>query len=76
MEPLRSESGTNLSAMPIGLMRPTCLAIPNEPGFCLFRMKYPPNYHVPPHIHWMAEHTTVLEGEAWIGLGDSAPERG
>jgi quercetin dioxygenase-like cupin family protein len=43
---------------------------PNKPGFCIFRMKYPPNYHVPPHFHWMAEHTTVLEGEVCMGLGD------
>ena len=40
----------------------------------MFRMKYPPNYRVPPHFHWMAEHTSVLEGEAYFGLGDTFDE--
>jgi quercetin dioxygenase-like cupin family protein len=73
-EPLQAESGTNLTAMPKGLMRATMFGDPNKPGFCIFRMKYPPNYHVPPHFHWMAEHTTVLEGEMWMGLGNVVDE--
>ena len=73
-EPLQAESGGNLTAMPKGLMRATMFGDPNKPGFCIFRMKYPANYHVPPHFHWMAEHTTVLEGEAWVGLGDVVDE--
>jgi quercetin dioxygenase-like cupin family protein len=73
-EPLHSESGANLTAMPKGLLRAIMFGDPNKPGLCIFRMKYPPNYHVPPHFRWMAEHTTVLEGEFWMGLGDSVDE--
>ena len=73
-EPLQAEKGSNLTAMPKGLMRAVMFGDPNKPGLSIFRMKYPPNYHVPPHFHWMAEHTTVLEGEFWMGLGDVVDE--
>jgi quercetin dioxygenase-like cupin family protein len=73
-EPLQAEKGSNLTAMPKGLMRAVMFGDPNRPGLSIFRMKYPPNYHVPPHFHWMAEHTTVLEGEFWMGLGDVVDE--
>jgi len=73
-EPLQAEKGSNLTAMPKGLMRAVMFGDPNKPGLSIFRMKYPPNYHVPPHFHWMAEHTTVLEGEFWMGLGDAVDE--
>jgi hypothetical protein len=68
-EPVQGEKGaTGLTAMPKGLLRAVLFGDPNLPGLCMFRMKYPPNYRVPPHFHWMAEHTSVLEGErilAW-----------
>jgi quercetin dioxygenase-like cupin family protein len=73
-EPLQAERGTGLTAMPKGLMRAILFGDPNKPGLSIFRMKYPPNYHVPPHYHWMAEHTTVIEGEFWMGLGDQVDE--
>ena len=73
-EPLQTEKGDNLTAMPKGLLRAVMFGDPNQPGLCIFRMKYPSNYHVPPHFHWMAEHTTVLEGEFWMGLGDVVDE--
>jgi hypothetical protein len=62
-EPLRPESGNNLTAMPKGLMRAVMFGDANKPVFCIFRMKYPPHCHAPPHFHWVAEHTTLLEGE-------------
>ena len=73
-DPLQAERGTNLTAMPKGLMRSVMFGDPNKPGLSIFRMKYPSNYHVPPHYHWMAEHTTVIEGEFWMGLGDVVNE--
>ena len=74
-EPVQGEKGaTGLTAMPKGLLRAVLFGDPNLPGLCLFRMKYPPNYRVPPHFHWMAEHTSVLEGEAYFGLGDTFDE--
>ena len=74
-EPVQGEKGaTGLTAMPKGLLRAVLFGDPNLPGLCMFRMKYPPNYRVPPHFHWMAEHTSVLEGEAYFGLGDTFDE--
>ena len=73
-KPLQAEKGTNLTAMPKGLLHAVMFGDPNKPGLCIFRMKYPQNYHVPPHFHWMAEHTTVLEGEVWMGLGNVVDE--
>jgi quercetin dioxygenase-like cupin family protein len=74
-EPLQGEKGsTGLAAMPTGLMRAILFGDPSLPGLSIFRMKYPANYRVPPHFHWMAEHTTVLEGEVWVGLGDQFDE--
>ena len=74
-EPVQGEKGaTGLTAMPKGLLRAVLFGDPNLPGLCMFRMKYPPNYRVPPHFHGMAEHTSVLEGEAYFGLGDTFDE--
>jgi quercetin dioxygenase-like cupin family protein len=73
-EPVQREKGNSLTAMPNGLMRAVVYGDPNKPGLCMFRMKYPPRYHVPSHVHWMAEHTAVLEGEVWVGLGETVDE--
>jgi len=72
---LPSEKGaTGLGAMPKGLLRALLLGDPDRPGLCIFRMKYPANFRVPPHYHWMAEHTTVLDGEVYVGMGDAFDE--
>jgi hypothetical protein len=53
-EPLEGEKGaTGLTAMPKGLLRAVLFGDPNSPGLCMFRMKYPPHYRVPPmFIGW------------------------
>ena len=73
-EPMKGEKGSGLTAMPKGLMRAVIYGDPNKPGLCMFRMRYPARYHVPSHVHWMAEHTAVLEGEVWVGLGEVVDE--
>ena len=36
-----------------------------------FRVKYPPNFDVPPHWHPAIEHVTVLQGIFYVGEGDT-----
>ncbi|HXF95597.1 MAG TPA: cupin domain-containing protein [Gemmatimonadales bacterium] len=41
-----------------------------------FRLKFPPNYRVPPHWHSVIEHVTVLAGTLHVGMGDQATYTG
>ena len=34
------------------------------------RLKFPPNYRVPPHWHAVLEHVTVLSGTLNVGMGE------
>ncbi len=36
------------------------------------RLKFPPNYRVPPHWHSVIEHVTVLSGTLHVGMGEQA----
>jgi hypothetical protein len=36
------------------------------------RLKFPPNYRVPPHFHSVIEHVTVFSGTLNVGMGDKA----
>ena len=36
----------------------------------MFRLKFPPNYRVPPHWHPGIEHVTVISGTLNMGIGD------
>src|SRR6266496_2346129 len=40
------------------------------------RLKFPPNYRVPPHWHAVLEHVTVLSGALHIGMGEQATYAG
>lgn len=40
------------------------------------RLRFPPNYRVPPHWHSVIEHVTVLSGTLHIGMGDQATYAG
>jgi quercetin dioxygenase-like cupin family protein len=35
-----------------------------------FRLKFPPNFKVPPHWHPGIEHITVISGTLYMGIGD------
>lgn len=40
------------------------------------RLKFPPNYRVPPHFHSVIEHVTVFSGTLNVGMGDKATYSG
>ncbi|HEU5260754.1 MAG TPA: cupin domain-containing protein [Gemmatimonadales bacterium] len=40
------------------------------------RLKFPPNYRVPPHWHSVIEHVTVLSGTLHIGMSERAGHEG
>ena len=43
---------------------------PKTEGHFTIRVKFPPYYKIPPHIHPVDERTTVLKGAISIGFGD------
>lgn len=49
---------------------------PAEAAPLTFRLKFPPNYRVPPHWHSVIEHVTVLSGTLHVGMGDTAAYSG
>jgi len=36
-----------------------------------FRLKFPPNYRIPPHWHSVIEHVTVFSGTLNVGMGEA-----
>ena len=46
----------------------------NEAVPFTLRLKFPPNYQVPPHSHTAIEHVTVVSGEFNLGMGDKFDE--
>jgi len=45
---------------------------PKQPGLFILRIKFPPNYLVPPHTHPGFETVTVLSGSMGSGMGEKA----
>jgi len=45
---------------------------PDKPGLFILRIKFPPNYVVPPHTHPGFETVTVLTGAMGSGMGPKA----
>lgn len=45
---------------------------PDKPGLFILRIKFPPNYIVPPHTHPGFETVTVLTGAMGSGMGEKA----
>jgi quercetin dioxygenase-like cupin family protein len=41
-----------------------------------FRLRFPPNYRIPPHSHSVIEHVTVLQGTLNVGMGETATYSG
>jgi hypothetical protein len=41
-----------------------------------FRLKFPPNYRIPPHFHSVIEHVTVFAGTLNVGMGEQATYTG
>lgn len=40
------------------------------------RLRFPPNYRVPPHWHSVIEHVTILSGTLNVGMGEQATYTG
>src|SRR6266545_2932037 len=36
-----------------------------------FRLRFPPNYRIPPHWHSVIEHVTVFSGTLNVGMGEA-----
>jgi quercetin dioxygenase-like cupin family protein len=50
---------------------------PKKPGEVVVqRLKFPPNYHVPPHTHPYAEFGTVISGSFGVGMGEKLEMKG
>jgi quercetin dioxygenase-like cupin family protein len=48
---------------------------PKEEGHFTIRIKMPPNYIIPPHVHPVDERATVLSGAMYIGMGDKLDKK-
>jgi quercetin dioxygenase-like cupin family protein len=47
---------------------------PSKEGPFSLRLRFPANYHVPPHTHPVDEIVTVLSGTFKLGMGETADE--
>src|SRR5437016_411065 len=43
---------------------------PKEAGHFTMRIKMPPHYKIPPHVHPVDERATVISGAMYVGYGD------
>lgn len=48
---------------------------PAKPEFFIIRLKFPPNYVVPPHTHPAFESVTVLTGAMGSGMGEKVEKQ-
>ena len=53
-----------------GMEQVNLVGNPLSPGPYTLRLKFPPNYRVPPHWHAVLEHVTVLSGTLNVGMGE------
>jgi quercetin dioxygenase-like cupin family protein len=59
-------------AFPKGAQTVVLHGDPAKPGLFILRVKFPPNYVVPPHTHPGFETVTVLSGAMGSGMGEKA----
>lgn len=57
-------------AFPKGAQSELIHGDPSKPEFFIIRLRFPPNYVVPPHTHPAFESVTVLTGAMGSGMGD------
>jgi hypothetical protein len=58
-------------ALPAGAQISVLEGNPAAKGPVTLRLKFPASYAIPPHWHSMTERVTVLEGEFYVGAGDT-----
>ena len=57
-------------AFPKGAQSQLIHGDPSKPEFFIIRLRFPPNYIVPPHTHPAFESVTVLTGTMGSGMGE------
>lgn len=57
-------------AFPKGAQSQLIHGDPSKPEFFIIRLRFPPNYVVPPHTHPAFESVTVLTGAMGSGMGE------
>lgn len=63
-------------AFPKGAQTALLHGDPTKPGLFILRVKFPPNYVVPPHTHPGFETVSVLSGAMGSGMGEKAELKG
>ena len=48
---------------------------PKKEGIYTIRMKFPPHYLIPAHVHPADERVTVLSGSIHVGIGDNVDKK-
>jgi quercetin dioxygenase-like cupin family protein len=63
-------------ALPKGAQSVTILGDPTKAEMVVQRIKYPPNYQLPPHTHPYVELATVISGAFGTGEGEKLEKTG
>jgi quercetin dioxygenase-like cupin family protein len=61
--------GPGLASQPKGAEVAILSSSPDKHGPFIIRIKFPPNYQLPPHTHPTDEHSTVIAGILYAGFG-------
>jgi quercetin dioxygenase-like cupin family protein len=70
LEPDRLEWSPS-GVLPAGASMAVLEGDPAREGFFAVRLRFPPNYRIPPHIHPAVERVTVVEGTFYLGHGET-----
>jgi quercetin dioxygenase-like cupin family protein len=62
--------------LPKGAQSTVLYGDPSKEGMFVLRLKLPANYKIPPHTHSVDEIVTVISGQAKVGMGKTADEKG
>jgi quercetin dioxygenase-like cupin family protein len=57
--------------LPAGAQLAVLSGDPTKEGMFTIRLKFPANYAVPPHHHPSDELVTVIDGQTFVGMGDT-----
>ena len=63
-------------ALPKGAQFATILGDPTKAEMVVQRVKFPPNYQIPPHTHPFVEIATVISGTYGTGEGEKLEKKG
>ena len=62
--------GAAPAVLPAGARAAVLEGDPAQPGAFTLRLWLPDGYTIPPHVHPVAEHVTVIQGTFLVGMGD------